>query len=180
MNRLYKGEFRVSSPFGPRKLENGDTRYHKGIDLVGVGNKNIYAPTNGKIVTSQIITNKANPTWEWGNYIKMDDLNGYYLFFCHLYYRSAKAGQTVDKGQLIGLEGQTGYSFGNHLHFEVRRKSDNVSIDPEEYFKILADWELKHYRKKTQDRFGFDDNTMKFFDGHPYSGALFEKLASMK
>lgn len=179
MSKLYEGSYRITSPFGPRNL-NGDTRTHKGIDCVGIENKNIVAPTNGKIVSSQIITNKANPTWEWGNYIKMDDLNGYWLFFCHLATRSVKVGQTVEKGQIIGSEGQTGYSFGSHLHFEVRRKKDNVSIDPQEYFKILAEWELKRYRKKTQDRFKFDDNTMKLFDGHPYPGALFEKLATMK
>lgn len=179
LSKLYEGNYRITSPFGPRNL-NGDTRPHKGIDCVGIESKNIVAPTNGKIVSSQIITNKSNPTWEWGNYVKMDDLNGYWLFFCHLANRSVKVGQTVEKGQIIGLEGQTGYSRGSHLHFEVRRKSDNVSIDPQEYFKILTEWELKHFRKKTQERFGFDENTMKFFDGHLCPGALFERLATMK
>lgn len=180
MMKLYEGEYKITSPFGPRDLGNGDKRDHKGIDCVGIDSKRVITPTNGLIVSSQIILDKKNPTWEWGNYVKMDDLNGYYLFFCHLSSRAAKVMQTIDKGQLIGLEGQTGYSFGSHLHFEVRRKSDNVSIDPEEYFKILADWELKHFRKKTQDRFGFDENTMKFFDEHPYPGALYEKLATKK
>lgn len=181
--KLYEGNYKISSSFGPRKLDNGDTRVHRGIDCVGIESKNIIAPTNGLIVSSKIITNKNNPTWEWGNYVKMDDLNGFYLFFCHLASRSVKTGQKVDKGQIIGVEGRTGYvvgNTGNHLHFEVRRKSDNVSIDPEVYSKILADWEFKHFRKKTQERFGFNDNTMKFFEGHPCPSALFEKLATMK
>ena len=76
--------------------------------MLGLIAKEIIAPTNGKIVSSQIITDKNNPTWEWGNYVKMDDLNGYYLFFCHLANRSVKVGQTVAKGQVIGTEGQTG------------------------------------------------------------------------
>lgn len=181
--KLYQGEYDITSPFGPRTLENGDKRPHKGIDCVGRDNKYIVVPTNGKIVSSQIITNKANPTWEWGNYVKMDDLNGYYLFFCHLNKRLVTAGQIVKKGQIIGVEGQTGYSFGSHLHFEVRRKSDNVSIDPLQYQKILADWEAKHLQllmTSTQKRFGFDDATMNFLKTHPFPYALFDKLAKKK
>lgn len=178
--KLYEGNYRISSPFGPRKLDNGDMRIHKGIDYVGIDNKNIIAPTTGSVITSQIIINKINPTWEWGNYIKMDDLNGFYLFFCHLSKRYVKAGQTVEKGQLIGVEGETGYSLGSHLHFEVRRKSDNVSINPEEYFKILEEWERNNYKELTKKRFGFDEKTMIFLSGHPYPDALFEKLAIRK
>lgn len=180
---LYQGEYNVTSPFGSRILANGDKRFHKGIDCVGKVNKNIVAPTNGKIISSQIITDKSNPTWEWGNYIKMDDLNGYYLFFCHLDKRLVVANQIVKKGEVIGIEGKTGYSFGSHLHFEVRRKSDNVSIDPIEYQKILIDWEEKYLKtliKKTQSRFNFNDNTMEFLKTHPYPYALFDRLANGK
>lgn len=143
MSRIFEGACRISSPLGARALGN-DYRFHKGIDFVGIDSKNIISPTNGKIISSQIITDKNNLTWEWGNYVKMDDLNGFWLFFCHLSKRCVTAGQTVAKGQIIGVEGQTGYSFGSHLHFEVRKKSDNVSIDPNEYFKILDEWEKKH------------------------------------
>jgi murein DD-endopeptidase MepM/ murein hydrolase activator NlpD len=170
--KLYKGNYRISSPYGNRRLDNGDNRFHNGIDYVGTDSKEIIAPTNGRIVSSQIITDKNNPTWEWGNYVKMDDLNGFYLFFCHLSSRSVKAGQTVEKGQVLGVEGQTGYSFGSHLHFEVRRKSDNTTINPEQYFKILFDW----YKDEVKKKFGFDDNTMNYLSGHPYPDALFDKL----
>lgn len=170
--KLYKGNYRISSPYGNRKLDNGDNRFHSGIDYVGIDSKEIIAPTNGKIISSQIITDKNNPTWEWGNYVKMDDLNGYYLFFCHLSSRSVKVGQTVDKGQVIGTEGQTGYSFGSHLHFEVRRKRDGTIINPDQYFKILLDW----YKNEVKKKFGFDDNTMNYLSKHPYPDALFEKL----
>lgn len=170
--KLYKGNYRISSPYGNRKLDNGDNRFHSGIDYVGIDSKEIIAPTNGKIISSQIITDKSNPTWEWGNYVKMDDLNGYYLFFCHLSSRSVKVGQTVAKGQIIGTEGQTGYSFGSHLHFEVRRKRDGTIINPDQYFKILLDW----YKNEVKKKFGFDDNTMNYLSKHPYPDALFEKL----
>ena len=184
MAKLYQGEYKITSYFGPRVLSNGDRRVHKGIDCVGLTSKNVIAPTNGKIVSSQIITEKNSPvwgdTWEWGNYVKMDDLNGYYLFFCHLSSRNVKVGQTVTKGQIIGTEGQTGYAFGSHLHFEVRRKKDNVSIDPIEYFEILYQWELNHYKKKVQAKYGFDNSTMDYLAKHPYAVSLFEKLLGGK
>lgn len=180
MDKIYLGEYKITSPYGERVLANGDNRFHKGEDHVGVINKTIVAPTSGKIVSSQIITNKTNPTWEWGNYVKMDDLNGYYLFFCHLASRIVKAGQSVKEGDPIGVEGNTGYSFGSHCHFEVRRKSDGETINPREYFKILDTWELSHYINKTKQRFELDDSTMSFLSGHPYPKALFEKLSTRK
>lgn len=185
MSKLYQGEYKITSYFGPRVLSNGDRRIHKGIDCVGLTSKNIITPTNGKIVSSQIITEKNSPvwgdTWEWGNYVKMDDLNGFYLFFCHFASREVKAGQVVGKGQLVGVEGHTGYVLppdarGSHLHFEVRRKKDNVSIDPIEYFEILYQWELNNLKKKVQAKYGFDDSTMEYLAKHPYADALFEKL----
>jgi len=186
--KLYQGEYTITSPFGPRDLGNGDKRPHKGIDCVGKTNKNILAPTNGKIVSSQIIVNKSNPTWEWGNYVKMDDLDDYYLFFCHLNKRLVSAGQTVNKGDLIGVQGWTGYceppdSRGSHLHFEVRRKSDGISIDPIQYLKILEEWEAKYLQTlvdKTKSRFDFNDTTIELFKTHPYPYALFDKLANKK
>lgn len=178
--RLYDGKYTLSSSYGPRKLSNGDSRFHKGNDYVGIDSKNIITPTNGTIITSQIITDRSNLTWEWGNYIKMDDLNGFYLFFCHLAVRLVNAGETVAKGQLIGFEGQTGYATGSHLHFEVRRKADNIAIDPNDYFKILADWEqgqVNAAKKLVQEKTGFDNNTMEYLSKHPYPDALFLKLA---
>ncbi len=180
LSKLYEGNYRISSYYGPRVLGNGEANFHKGIDYVGVDSKNIIAPTSGKIITSQITKDRTNRTWEWGNYVKMDDLNGFYLFFCHLSKRLVKAGQIVNKGQLIGIEGDTGYTTGRHLHFEVRRKSDNVSIDPHEYFEILAEWEKSQVevaKKTVQEKTGFDSNTMEYLSNHPYSDALFLKLA---
>lgn len=172
---LYKGEYKITSPYGPRDL-NGDTRFHSGVDYVGIDNKEIITPTNGRIVSSTIIHNKSNPTWEWGNYVKMDDLNGYYLFFCHLAERRVIVGQNVGKHQIIGVEGSTGYSTGSHLHFEVRKKSNGQVIDPVEYFKILHEWEVNHLKKKVKKKYDFDDNTMDFLTSHPYPISLFEKL----
>lgn len=184
----YDKKYRISSPYGPRDLGNGDTRFHHGIDLVGLSNKNILAPTNGVITRSSRITNKSNSMWEYGNLVIMDDLNGYLLYFAHLSERLVKVGDTVNKRQVIGVEGWTGYVVpqnpnGSHLHFEVRKKSTNTRVDPLEYQKILFAWEAAHLKKlrdNTQKRFGFDNNTMLYLDDHPYPESLYTKLSEMK
>ncbi len=133
--KLYENNYVITSPFGPRNLD-GDTRPHKGIDCVGLTSKNVLALTECTVLSSQIIIDKGSLTWEWGNYIKLDDGYGYYPHYCHLSKRLVVKGAKVTPGQVIGVEGQTGYSKGSHLHFEVRNKS-GVSIDPMEYFEIL-------------------------------------------
>lgn len=140
MSKLYEGNYLISSRFGPRTLGDDD-RFHKGIDCVGLENKFVVSLVNGTVLSSQIITDRNNRTWEWGNYIKIDDGYGYNLFYCHLLNRLVTKGMKIKKGQRIGVEGNTGYSFGSHLHFEVRDK-DNKSIDPVKYFKILEEREL--------------------------------------
>ena len=135
MSKLYEGEYKITPPFGPRNL-NGDTRPHKGIDCVGLTLKNVLAICDAMVVSSQIILDKSNATWEWGNYIKLDDGHGYFPHYCHLSKRLVSKGDKVKAGQIIGVEGQTGYSFGSHLHFEVRN-SQGISINPMDYFDIL-------------------------------------------
>lgn len=143
MTKLYEGDYKITSPFGPRNL-NGDKRFHKGIDCVGLSSKNVLAICDATVVSSQIILDKANVTWEWGNYIKLDDGYGYFPHYCHLSKRQVTKGDKIKAGQLIGIEGQTGYSFGSHLHFEVRN-AQGVSIDPHEYFEILKEREAKRF-----------------------------------
>lgn len=138
--KLYEGEYKVTSWFGPRKLENGDSRPHKGIDYVGLKSKNLLAVTDGNVTSSQIIIDKTNRTWEYGNYVIVDDGFGYTFRYCHLSKRIVTKGQKVKKGDVIGVEGATGYSFGSHCHFEVRNSS-NIAIDPQDYFTILAERE---------------------------------------
>lgn len=167
---IYKSAYKITSPFGTRNL-NGDTRFHKGVDFVGT-DKTIIAPIDGVVQRSTIITDKNNPTWEWGNYIRLDTEDKHLLYFCHLSKRTVKVGQKVKKGDVIGIEGNTGYSFGSHCHFEVRTLN-NVSIDPIAYLNFIN----KTDREKVQRYFDFDNNTMAYLDKHPYTKDLYRKLA---
>ena len=133
MNLPYRlGErVRVTSAYGyrtdPITGENG--AFHGGIDLVGQGSKLLCSPIGGVVLVSQMITDKTNRTWEWGNYVCIsgDDGNLYYL--CHMASSTVAVGQRIEEGDSIGVEGSTGYSTGSHCHFEVRDKN-NKQLNP--------------------------------------------------
>lgn len=122
----YKGEVRVSSPFGWRML-NGKRVYHKGIDLVGT-DKTVRAVVGGMVGQSIIITDPTNRTSEWGNYVRVDGEDGRLYYYCHLTKRLVSRGDKVSAGDALGIEGSTGKSTGSHLHLEVRE--NGKSIDP--------------------------------------------------
>ncbi len=126
---------KVTSPFGQRTL-NGRSEFHTGYDLVGVGSHAVVAAVGGKVVQSRMVTDKANLTWQWGNYICIRTDAGQYHYYCHLAERSVTAGQTVSAGEKIGVMGNTGYSFGAHLHFEVRASDGKTNVSPAEVLGI--------------------------------------------
>lgn len=109
---------------------------HKGIDLVGPGSTLDYitAHSDGEVVAvvSHIDYNTSKSGKRtYGNYVKIKHDNGMYTLYAHMKYGSVnvKVGQRVSRGQVIGYMGNTGYSFGAHLHFEVRNENDQY-VDP--------------------------------------------------
>lgn len=126
-------KYKVTSPYGQRVL-NGVSQFHGGVDLVGIGSTAVCSVCDGTVLSSQIITDKSNLTWEWGNYVAVQAKDGTVHYYCHLASRAVKKGDKVIKGQRIGIMGNTGYSFGAHLHFEVRR--NNKAINAAEYLGI--------------------------------------------
>lgn len=124
------GEFKITSIYGYRQLA-GVNAFHSGIDCVGISSKQVCAVAPGKVVVSQIVTDKTNATWEWGNYIAVAGDDGNVIYYCHMSERIAKVGQRVKVGDVLGIEGNTGYSFGSHLHLEVRK--GNAHINAAEY-----------------------------------------------
>ena len=176
---IYTGKFKVTSPFGMRTL-NGVREDHKGIDVVGMGDKHVCAVVGGTVVSSTIITDKTDRTWEWGNYVRVDGDDGRRYYYCHLSKRLVRTGQRVKVGDHIGIEGNTGYSFGSHCHFEVRDRS-GTSVDPAPYLGIPnavgtygEDW-----RAEVQKRFGLSDATMAYLDKYRYAADLYRKLGQV-
>jgi len=128
---------KITSAFGYRTdpVSGQESSFHGGIDLVGVDSKNLYSPVSGVVLVSQMVTDKSNLTWQWGNYVCIggDDGNLYYL--CHMASRAVDANERVEEGDIIGIEGSTGYSTGSHCHFEVRDKN-NKQLNPAELLGI--------------------------------------------
>ena len=113
---------------------------HRGIDMVADINgqhaiDNVVAHTEGTVVwiqTGQKNNPKATGNASYGNCVKIKHPNGYYTLYAHLAKVNVKLNQRVKKGQIIGLIGNTGRSFGAHLHWEVRDTKDN-RINPTPY-----------------------------------------------
>lgn len=129
MVSCFKGKFRVTSPYGFRTLA-GKREFHKGIDLVGVDDGTVYAISGGVVRTGF----QANGA---GRYIVITQDDGMRVFYMHLAKYSVKNGDTVRKGDAIGVMGSTGRSFGVHTHLEIRPKGTGAaSINISEYTKI--------------------------------------------
>lgn len=130
--RVFKnGQCKVTFPFKGAS--------HKGIDMVGPNSTFDYivAHSDGEVVAvvSNINYNTSKTGQRtYGNYVKIRHDNGMYTLYAHMKYGSVevKVGQRVSKGQTLGYMGNTGYSFGAHLHFEVRDENNNY-IDPTGY-----------------------------------------------
>ncbi len=115
--------YTVTSPYGSRSLG-----YHRGIDISG-------ANASGKLIVAGAagtITEAGWSTGGYGNYVKISHGNGVETLYAHMLDNSilVNVGDNVLKGQTIGRVGNTGYSFGAHLHFEVRVNGNRLDPAP--------------------------------------------------
>jgi murein DD-endopeptidase MepM/ murein hydrolase activator NlpD len=102
---------------------DGNQRPHPGVDIAAPEGTPVVAPDNGKITL--VVSN--NPTA--GNYIEMTTAAGERHRFMHLSRIETSQGDVVKKGDLIGRVGSTGYSTGNHLHWE-KYASSGSQLNP--------------------------------------------------
>lgn len=131
-------KIRITSAYGIRvdPFTGVSTEPHDGYDIVSLGDKTVCAVVGGKVVQSRMITDKANRTWEWGNYITILGDDGRYYYYCHLADRYVSASERVKAGDAIGVMGATGRVTGVHLHFEVRKSDGWTPICPEEILGV--------------------------------------------
>lgn len=108
---------RTTSRFGPRRR-----RFHYGIDLSMPTGEPIYSAFDGTVRISKY--NKS-----YGNLVVIRHHNGMETYYAHLSRRHVTPGQEVKAGEVIGLCGNTGRSYGSHLHFEIRYLGN--AINPE-------------------------------------------------
>ncbi len=106
---------RLTSPFGMRRHPIFKVvSFHSGVDLAAPFGTAIMASDTGRVIFDG---------WYggYGKVVIVDHGMDYSTLYAHLSRTAASKGQTIIKGQTVGYEGQTGYSTGPHLHFEVRK-----------------------------------------------------------
>jgi murein DD-endopeptidase MepM/ murein hydrolase activator NlpD len=96
------------NPFGGRTYE-----FHPGMDIDGERGDLVVAPANGTVI-------KAGYSGGYGNMVEIDHGNGLTSRYGHLSRIDVEVGDTIVRGQLLGLVGSTGRSTGPHLHYEMR------------------------------------------------------------
>jgi murein DD-endopeptidase MepM/ murein hydrolase activator NlpD len=95
---------------------------HLGIDIAAPEGANVYAAGTG------VVTMAAGGwNYGYGNVVQIDHGNGYVTVYAHLSSILVSQCQTVGQGAVIGLAGNTGNSFGAHLHFEIRVGGSNIN-----------------------------------------------------
>ncbi len=101
-------------------------REHHGVDYLIPEGTPVFATADG---TVQSLSEK-NTTH--GKAITIDHGNGYQTSYSHLLDIRVKSGQSVKRGDIIALSGNSGLSFAPHLHYEVIYNS--MRVDPVHYF----------------------------------------------
>lgn len=106
--------FEISgNPYGPG---------HLGLDITAPEGSNVYAAGTGVVTMAQ-----GGWNYGYGNVVQIDHGNGYISIYAHLSQIMVSPCQTVGQGALIGLSGNTGNSFGAHLHLEIRVGGANIN-----------------------------------------------------
>lgn len=127
MKRIFAGNYKITQGYGST---------HGGLDIVGLSSKNIISPVAGIVKSSTMVPKSSGDiTWEWGNYVRVDDTAGNQYYFCHMDSRAVSVGQRVQVGTKLGVMGNTGLSYGAHCHFETRTKS-GTRTNPAAFLQI--------------------------------------------
>lgn len=117
----------ISSGFGARSDPiTGKGASHQGLDFVGMTKEKIISPSNGKVIL-------AGRFSDYGNAVVIDHGFGITTRYGHLSEVKVRDGQMVKKGEVIALQGNTGRSTGQHLHYEVRYK--NFPLNPKRFLE---------------------------------------------
>lgn len=115
---------RISGVYGSQRILNGKPRRpHYGVDIAAPEGSNIKAASAGVVIF-------AHPGMFFnGKTVIIDHGLGLRSTYIHMSALAVKAGQQVNKGQIVGRVGQTGRATGSHLHWGLQLNS--LALDPE-------------------------------------------------
>ena len=110
---IIPAEGRMSGNFGLRRFFNGQARSpHAGLDVAVARDTPVHASASGKVLA-------VDDYFFNGKTIFIDHGNGLITMYCHLDQSNVQTGDSINKGQKIGLSGQSGRATGPHLHWSV-------------------------------------------------------------
>lgn len=149
------------------EITQGFVNGHRGLDLVGpnytLDDIISYADGTVNMVTNGYGNGQGQGVnWAYGNFVKIINDDGTVCLYAHMEYTSVKVGQRVSKGQVIGRMGNSGNSFGGHLHWEFWSCNDYYkNIDPSPYLspkEIVLPKAVERDKNKRQFQVDYNDN----------------------
>ncbi len=133
---LWKGNFIypvknpiITDTYGYSRQTGAYSIAHKGTDFRALEGTPVYAMNSGVVRLEKKFR-------DYGNTIVLDHGQGIMTLYLHLSEFKVAQGQKVEKGELIGLSGSTGYAEGPHLHLSV--KINTISIDPMKFLELFG------------------------------------------
>lgn len=122
----------ITSPFGSGRMFNGTlTSRHLGVDFRGKTGEPIVAANRGVVAL-------VDNFFLAGNVVYIDHGRGIVTAYFHMSKTLVAAGDTVERGQKIGLVGSTGRVTGPHLHWSARYGA--VTVNPLDLFSLGNGW----------------------------------------
>jgi murein DD-endopeptidase MepM/ murein hydrolase activator NlpD len=125
----------ITSDFGKARVYNGSLKgYHSGTDFRAKVGTPIHASNDGKVA---LVADRFYS----GGTVVIDHGYGIYTCYFHMSKFDVKEGETVTKGQVLGLSGKSGRVTGPHLHFAAR--VGGVQVDPLQLIALINGKVLK-------------------------------------
>ena len=190
----FNGKFRVTGMRG-KPSDTCRPRNHYGLDLVGMDtpatNTPVYAISSGWVKLIDQGTEGLGKCV----HVQMDNKNYYgeWILYGHLSKFEVKNGQYVEKGQLIGIMGNTGASKGWHTHLEWRNKYDKYDPDFNKYdickFTGIPNTSVEGQNvhigspiyktangASVQSKLGLENQTIEYLESYEYADDLMKKI----
>ena len=186
----FNGKFRVTGMRGT-PAQTGRENNHYGLDMVGEDSTNVYAISSGWVK----LTDEGSYGLGKCVRVQMDNQNYYgeWILYGHLSKFEVKNGQYVEKGQLLGVMGNTGASRGAHTHLEWRNKYDKYDPDFSKYnicdFTGIPNTSVTGQNThigspvykttngaSVQKKLGLENQTVEYLENYKYSEDLMKKI----
>jgi murein DD-endopeptidase MepM/ murein hydrolase activator NlpD len=127
----------LTSAFGSRRSPyTRAMEFHSGIDLAAPAGTKIFAPAAGVVVwTGAVEADRRNDWWRLGQTVVIANGETFRTIFGHCQEILVRPGARVKAGDPIATVGDTGWTTGPHLHYEIRRRVAGgwAAVDPRDY-----------------------------------------------